>query len=208
MATFPPLTTLTFSSQPRSSRHQELRPSISAPPPRPTEFGPADREAQQPSPAFSSPAPSKTEHRTRKAPEHPADFATQPLATSAAVPTGIELPTSELLAEDTSFCDQERDLGLIDAISASKAVFCALDTNDAVGADSSTEIVLYSASGGITATVFRNFQFNLTSAQVFSPINDISDDGCDHDPRFIFTTDMVQCGCSEIGPYARSRWCV
>lgn len=130
------------------------------------------------------------------------EASTMPLRTYTPSP----LPTEEsesAFEVDTSMCASERDVGLIDAIAASPVRLCAAPkrATDA-GADRS-EVSLYSARGGIRATVLTNVRFDMTSANVSQPIQDLSEDGGDHDPRFRYSSGMVQCTCSELEAFAR-----
>lgn len=161
----------------------------------------------------SQPAPTKLElpvedTRGTPAPEEQTLSATHRVASVSAteVAQALIVPATSLNdlnlpALDQPLCYEERDRGLLEAISTSRKRFCGSSSK----ADDETAIDLYHANGGITASVLTNFQLNLSNAQVARPITDLSSDGCDHDPRFILDPDMVQCRCSEIGAYARAR---
>lgn len=125
------------------------------------------------------------------------------VATEAATPTPQRSKTlTELQA--LSLCERERDSALLDVIRASQTTLCASSTNSS-DADRATAVTLIDVPGGIKATVFSGLELNLAGAKVHKPIKDLSQDGGAHDPRFVFTHNVVHCRCADLVAFAKTE---
>ncbi|KAF1316272.1 hypothetical protein FI667_g15546, partial [Globisporangium splendens] len=113
--------------------------------------------------------------------------------------------TAQQQQQLAELCYKQRDLGLLEEIRASKRQFCGYDSlSGQKGQDpaASTEVNVYNVAGGVKVTVFRNLELNLVKVDITQPISDISQDGGDHDPRFVFTDQIVCCQCQQ---FAKSK---
>lgn len=111
------------------------------------------------------------------------------------------------LQQQRGLCHNERDVGLLDEIRASEHRFCARSDSNltAPALDSSTEVTLYKVRGDLKATVFRNLELNMVGIKVYQPISDISQDGGDHDPRFVYADRIIRCRCRELAEHTHRK---
>lgn len=112
-------------------------------------------------------------------------------------------PHTKTLAElsELTTCERERGLALLDVVRASSRTFCATSG----GSRDSTKVTLFDVRGGLKSAVFASLDLDLTDVKVHRPIQDLSQDGGAHDPRFIFHPNVLRCRCSELASRAKMK---
>ncbi|DAZ92823.1 TPA: hypothetical protein N0F65_009180 [Lagenidium giganteum] len=96
--------------------------------------------------------------------------------------------------EVEELCCAHRDFGVVDEIAGTAATYCTEAASDVEAASTFTRY--YSLTTKVTATAVSNFIVDMRLAVINKPIDDISQDGGQHDPRFRFMSVKPYCFCA------------
>ncbi|CEG41601.1 hypothetical protein F443_18664 [Plasmopara halstedii] len=103
-------------------------------------------------------------------------------------------------------CYKERDLGIIPALRQASHTFCKSggwdkDKQRPTSFMKATKISTFQVGGGIKSTVFNNLMLDFVDVKIHAPIASMAQDGGKHDPRFVFSPNLINCVCDEFANY-------